>query len=228
MTHPPSPADVSKHEERDHALIGWVTLLIATAHLLPLLASQFQVLAIAWELPSLLLSMYFFVHTEPEVRYRLRTWLRSWSDTATWQHRLMAGGAGVSAAAEWTRQFWFDATWLRLVFPLGLIGAGIIFYNHHHGHRALITRQHNIMAFSFIAAGLVWLTARFVPGMRMFEYAWPLLLGLVGYLFVTYTEEELDTAEGNGHVHAHDDGEALPHNHGPQPGEDAAHNGHGT
>ena len=217
MGQPPTDDALSAHLEFDHHLIGWVNMLVAVCNLLPLFAPEFRILSQIWPTPFLAVSVYFLFHTEPDVRYRYGTWLRAWADTPTLQHRFMTAGALVAGVAELATGYLQQTSPpLRTLFPLGLVASGIVFYGHHHGGKAVIHRQHNIMAWLFIVTGLTLLVARFIPSLAPLQYAWPMLYGVLAYVFVTYTEEEV---HAHGEV-GHDDGDAvhaaIVHRHGEE------------
>jgi isorenieratene synthase len=204
MSGPPTPDALSAHLERDHHINGWVLLVFSICTFLPLFSGQFSRLLLVWPFPTIAVSIYFFFHTEPDVKFQYGSWLRSWTDGPTLQHRIMALGTAVASCAELALIWWQPSSLvLRAIFPLGLIGGGIIFYSHHHGDKALINRQHQIMAFTFIAAGLTWLGARFVPMFAPLNYAWPLLIGILAFLFISYTERD-QTAVGGSPTDGHD------------------------
>ncbi len=94
--------------------------------------------------------------------------------------------------------------------PAGLIAAGIIFYGHHHGTSGLINRQHAIMAFLFILTGLTWLAARFIPLLEPLKFSWPMLFGILAYMFVTHKQQ--DDHEHGAHGHEHE-GDGHEHGH---------------
>ena len=198
MIQPPSPEELRLHEELDHVINGWVALIAAVCNFLPLFSTSFAGLLKVWPFPLVAISVYFFFHTEPDVLWKYGTWLRAWMDPPTYQHRLMTLGASAGACAELALVFFHKETLLtRMLFPAGLVGAGVIFYGHHHSDNAVVKRQHDIMAFLFVLTGLTWLCARMFPVLVSLRYAWPVLFGTEAYLFLTYTEEE-----GGGPEHA--------------------------
>jgi hypothetical protein len=118
----------------------------------------------------------------------------------------MAFGSILAGLTELALTIWNrNGPFYRAFFPAGLIGSGIIFYNHHHGDKVLIGRQHRIMAFVFILTGLTALGSRFIPLLGPLQYVWPTLLGFEAYLYITYTEHDLSmaTADASGHAHDH-------------------------
>jgi hypothetical protein len=179
-------------------------LLIAVCNFLPLFSPEFADLLKVWPFAFIAISLYFFFHTEPDVKYQYGSWLRSWSDTSTFQHRLMTVGAIAGGLAELALVLWHPSSWfVRALYPAGLVGAGIIFFEHHHNDQALVTGQHSIMALLFVVIGLIFLGARLVPMFSPLAYAWPILFGVEAFLFISYTEEDGHTHEGS-QDHAHD------------------------
>ncbi len=224
MVSMPTAEELSAHLVLDHVINGWVAMLVAVCNLLPLFSPEFAGLLKVWQFPFIAISLYFFFHTEPDVKYQYGSWLRAWSDTPTLQHRIMTVGAIAGGLAELALVFWHPDSWIiRALFPAGLIGAGIIFFGHHHSDQALIMRQHYIMGTLFVVIGLVFLGARFVPMFSPFTYAWPLLFGVEAFLFITYTEDEGHMHNGSqdhshsddGHTHVDDpSGNGHDHNQG--------------
>ncbi len=218
MSRPPTEEELMVHSERDHKMNGWVALIAAVSLFLPLFSPEFAGLSKIWPFPFIAISLYFFCHTEPDVRYARGSWLRAWADSMTLQHRVMTVGSIAGGFTELGLAFWHRNDLLfRGLFPVGLIAAGVIFYNHHHGDKALIGRQHKIMAFVFVVTGLTALGARFVPMLSPLQYAWPMLLGLEAYLFISYTEHEE-------HIHGADSGDSHGGGHGDD-GHDHSHDG---
>jgi len=206
MGQPPTDEELMMHSEHDHAMSGWVALVAAVSLIVPLFSAQFSVLTKVWQFPFIAIGVYFFFHTEPDVRYQRGSWLRAWADNMTLQHRLMAFGSILAGLTELALIIWNrNGPFYRAFFPAGLIASGIIFYNHHHGDKVLIGRQHRIMAFAFVLTGLTALGSRFIPVLGPLQYVWPTLLGFEAYLYITYTEHDLSmaTMDPGGHAHDH-------------------------
>ncbi|HLY26238.1 MAG TPA: hypothetical protein VKQ72_07850 [Aggregatilineales bacterium] len=145
-----------------------------------------------------------------------RALLRAWSDTPTLQHRIMTVGGVAGGLAELALVLWHPDSWiLRALFPAGLVGAGIIFFAHHHSDNAVVMRQHYIMATLFVVIGLTFLGARFAPMFAPLAYTWPILFGIEAFLFITYTEDDGQAhtvSQDDGHSHTDDTG-ASGHDH---------------
>lgn len=176
-------------------------MIVAVSNFVPLFANGFSVLTKVWQLPFLGISIYFFCHTEPDVKLKYGSWLRAWADTPTYQHRLMTTGAVLAACAEIALAlFHIDIILTRLLLPAGLVASGILFYIHHHGSEATVVREHNIMAFLFVLTGVVWLAARGIPLMAPLGVVWPVLFALEAYLFISY-QEPVSATEPIAHQH---------------------------
>ncbi len=205
MTSAPTPEELSAHLVRDHIINGWVAMLVAVCTLLPQFSPEFAGLLKVWPFPFIAISLYFFFHTEPDVQFQYGSWLRAWSDTPTLQHRIMTVGGVAGGLAELALVYWHPDSWiLRALFPAGLVGAGIIFFGHHHSDKAVVMRQHYIMATLFVVIGLTFLGARFVPMFAPLAYTWPILFGIEAFLFITYTEDGAQ-APGAGPDASHSD-----------------------
>jgi hypothetical protein len=78
---------------------------------------------------------------------------------------------------------------LLLVLPAGLVISAMLFYSHHHpGECPDIKRQHDIMATAQLLAGITLGGARLFT-IDPFASAWPWMMAIVAYLFVSYTEQ---------------------------------------
>jgi len=198
---PLTPEQLAEHSVRDHVMNGWVAMIVAVCNLVPLFLSDFQGLTKVWQFPFLGISIYFFLHTEPDVKLKYGSWLRAWSDMPTYQHRLMTTGAIAGACTEIALAlFHVDVFLTRVLMPAGLVGAGIIFYAHHHGDEPTVLREHNIMAFLFVLTGITWVFAREVSALAPLRFAWPILFGIEAYLFISY-QEPVSVPPVNGHDH---------------------------
>jgi Rieske Fe-S protein len=210
MNAPPSEDELNAHLVRDHQIVGWVFMTAAAFNFLPLFSPDFAVLLKIWPLMVIGLSLVVLFHTDPDVRFTYGSWLRAWSDTATFQHRILSIGSIVTLMGEVAIVYnHWDLWYAQAAYPTGLIAAGIIFYGHHHGSSGLINRQHAIMAFLFIVTGLTWLAARFIPLLEPLKYSWPMLFGILGYMFITHKQQDDHVHdpghEGDGHDHVHVD-----------------------
>lgn len=197
-----TPEYLAQHSVRDHVLNGWVAMIAAVCNLVPLFMPDFSILTKVWQFPFLGISIYFFFHTEPDVKLKYGSWLRAWADTSTYQHRLMTTGARVGACTEIALAlFHVDIALTRVLFPAGLVGAGIIFYAHHHGDEPTVLREHSIMAFLFVLTGLVWLASRQILTLAPLRFTWPILFAIEAYLFISYQEPVSAAAEPVEHTH---------------------------
>ncbi|HEY6202459.1 MAG TPA: FAD-dependent oxidoreductase [Candidatus Limnocylindria bacterium] len=218
MTAEPTAHELHHHMEGDHAILGWVALCVAAGSFLALLSTELRGLLAIWPVLFGLIGVYFFLHTEPDVRYRYGSWLRAWADHGTLDHRLMNAGAAAVSVAELGRVHgYLTGAWSDAAFPTGLVVGGVLILSHHHGDAVLIERQHQIMGALGILTGFTWLGARLIPSLLGLSYAWPLIFAVLAFVFITYIEHTHDAIEdGHDHAgeHAHVDGTpSASHDH---------------
>lgn len=200
---PLDPEFLRKHSVRDHVLFGlaglFASVLLIAHTVTDVLDSVWRV----WPIPWLLVSIYFTFHAEPNVKLRYPTWLSSWQDNSTVTHRIINIGGVIASVVELGI---VNANWnnilLLLILPVGQVGAGVLFYMHHHpGEPSIIGRQHDIMATSLLLAGFALGGARLLD-LQPFANAWPWMMAVIAYLFLTYSEEgPLGTHEHPAHEH---------------------------
>jgi isorenieratene synthase len=185
-----------EHDRLDHVINGWACMVVAFCAMLPLFDPGFAVLQLVWPLVFIATNVYFFFHVEPWVRVSHGSWLRSLGDKHTLQHRLMTGGGIAAGAVEAALAFgWLVHPLWPALFPVGSIVFGVLFTLHHWGEDPLADRQHRDIGFVAILAGVCLGLARFFPVTRGLAYAWPILVLLQAYLFVSYMSTTL-----HGHV----------------------------
>jgi carotenoid phi-ring synthase / carotenoid chi-ring synthase len=191
-----------EHDRVDHVINGWFSLGLAFCYLMSLYNPEFAVLSKVWPIMFFLNNLYFFFHVEPWVKVSHGSWINSFANHHSIQHRAMTlGGLAVGVIEIGWAFGWWDADFLRVFFPLGMILFGVMFVRHHFGEEPLSDKQHrDIGALAVFAGGLI-LLERFFPGMEAFGYMWPLLLVGQGYIFISYMATTLHG--GGGHSHSH-------------------------
>lgn len=199
------PEYLRRHSLFDHHLFGWAGVLIALLLITHTISDALDPLWRYWPVPFLLVSSYFSLHIEPDVKQQFPTWWSSWKSPVTQTHRIISMGGVIGSVVELGIM---NARWshilLLLVLPFGLIIAAVLFFKHHHpGEAPDIRRQHDIMATTQLLAGTSLGAAR-IFGLEAFADAWPWLMAVIGYLFVTYSESgPLPTVDQGGHGGAH-------------------------
>jgi len=130
------------------------------------------------------------------------TWFSSWRDPSTVVHRIISIGGVVGAIVELgVLNLGFRHIVFLLILPVGLIISALLFYSHHHpGESPDIKRQHDIMATAQLFAGITLGGARLFT-IDSFGTAWPWMMAIVAYLFVSYTEQGTLPASGHSSHH---------------------------
>lgn len=195
-----------EHDRLDHVINGWACLAISFCTLLPLINPEFNLLLKVWPLIFLANNLYFFLHIEPWVKIKYKSYFRTFSDSHTLQHRIMtAGGIGVGILEILIAYGWIHFKLAGVFYPVGLILFGFLFMQHHWGEDPLSDRQHRDIGFIAILSGLCLGLFRFFPIAGGLNLVWPVLLICQGYIFISYMATTLHGGHSHsgGHTHTH-------------------------
>ncbi len=195
------PEFLRAHSERDHRYFGWAAAYVAVAGILRAFTNSVEGFWRLWPVPWFIVNVYFTWHTEPDVKLRYPSWLDSWKDPTTRVHRIISAGGILASVVEWgILQLSWNSALLRALLPVGQITAGILFMFHHHsGESVVVKRQHDVMAACLIFAGVALGGSRLWSPLQLAGFAWPWLIAVLAYLFITYTE----AGEAVGHPMLH-------------------------
>jgi len=153
-------------------------------------------LARHWPLLFLGLAGFVLLRSDPEV------WplgdiplLVSLRDPEVVQHKLAAMLVVGFAATEWSVRLGRVRGGLRLVFPIAMIGGGVLLLTHSHAvanvrEALLIELSHLAIAILAIIGGCArWLELRGPPALaRPAQWVWPVCLVALGTLLMLYRE----------------------------------------
>lgn len=195
------PEYLRQHSLFDHHLFGWSGVPIALLLIAHTVTDTLDPLWRFWPVPFLLVSTYFSWHTEPDIKQKFPTWWSSWKSPVTQTHRIISMGGVLGSLVELgIMNVGLSHIAFLLILPVGLMIAGVLFFKHHHpGEAPDIRRQHQIMATAQLLAGVSLGAAR-IFDFEAFANAWPWLMAIITYLFVTYSEDgPLPTGGHGGH-----------------------------
>lgn len=190
---PRNAADIA-WSEYNHHWAGIAVLLIGSLALL----NQAGVRAARhWPLLFLLLALFLFLRSDPEVwpLGQIGFW-ESLRDTEVIQHRIFVVLITVFGLFEWrVRTGRLGSTRAALVFPLASALGGALLLTHSHAisnlkDQLLIELSHIPLALAGIAAGWArWLELRLEPPLaRIAGWVWPPCFMLAGLILLLYRE----------------------------------------
>ena len=154
-----------------------------------------------WPLLFLLLAVFLFLRSDPEV-WPLGEigFFASFRDVEVLQHRAFVVLIAAFGIFEWRVRTGRDVKpWARLVFPLLCAGGGVLLLTHSHAianlkDQLLIELTHTPLALTGIVAGWArWLELRLDPqaspvAWRIARWLWPVCFVLVGLMLLNYRE----------------------------------------
>ncbi len=194
---PRNAADIAWSEYNHH----WSGLIVLAIGLLALLNQAGVRWARHWPLLFLLLAVFLFLRSDPEV-WPLGDvgFFESVRDVEVLQHRLFVLLIAAFAMFEWRVRTGRDSNPQKaLVFPLLCAGGGALLLTHSHAianlrDQLLIEITHTPLALTGIVAGWArWLELRLDPqenalAHRAAAWMWPVCLVLVGLILLDYRE----------------------------------------
>ena len=180
--------------EYNHHWAGLFVLLIAALALLNRAGVRW---ARHWPLAFLLLAVFLFLRSDPEVwPLGEQDFMASFRDVEVLQHRVFVVLIVVFAFFEWgVRTGRIRRPGAALVFPLATALGGALLLTHSHAianvkDQLLIELTHTPLALAGIAAGWArWLELRLKGrGAVVAGYAWPVCFAVVGVVLLWYRE----------------------------------------
>lgn len=191
---PPRNAQDIAWSEYNHHWAGFLVLLVGLAALAD--ATGRVRLARHWPLLFLGLAGFVLLRSDPEVwplgDIPLITSLR---DPEVVQHKLAATLVAGFAVTEWSVRLGRLRGATRLVFPLAMLGGGVLLLTHSHAvanvkEALLIELSHLSLAVLAVVGGAArWLELRAPPALaRRARWVWPSCLVALGAILLIYRE----------------------------------------
>ncbi len=186
-------ADIAWSEYNHH----WSGILVLSIGLLALLNQAGLRWARHWPLLFLLLAVFLFFRSDPEVWPLGKiSFADSMRDIEVVQHRFFVVLIVVFGLFEWrVRAGGWRSRWAALVFPIITAGGGAALLTHSHAianvkEALLIELSHTPLALTAIIAGCArWLEIRLDGrASRIAGWIWPVCFLLIGLLLLSYRE----------------------------------------